>query len=442
MLCSQLRYVALRRAWHLNASLGAWVNIFNSMELQERGYRASDSEAAASDSDAAGGEEDVKIRQQAFDDDPIDALVAQDVTTLMIRNLPQWIKQGALLAELDRSGFLGTYDFCYMPCSFENGEGKGYAFVNFTDTANATELTRAWHRTRRFGMRPNDLALSLSPAVVQGLENNVAKWSTPRLSRVRNPDLRPFILSDIKRPKSWAENQTAKTRPRRQPASRKADVEPSLENPGLWPPVWPLGLLGDQQLLPEHFSMAAHALGAAAMLPPTMPVGAVGNSPAWPAPWLGKAGGTAGYNLAVAEQYHLQVAHMAHAVSAAKLHVADDRPADNYFDDNEETTVVVSDIGVDAKQLPNEAWKAWMEKNGYAGCFDSLRFFSPDECRSEFSSLIVNFIDPEDAQLFCAESPLLISQFSTQPPVAELASPADVEVGQHGVHWLRRADGP
>lgn len=45
------------------------------------------------------------------------------ITTLMVRNLPKTLSQCDFLEELDKSGFAGFYDFCYMPCSFENGQG-------------------------------------------------------------------------------------------------------------------------------------------------------------------------------------------------------------------------------------------------------------------------------------------------------------------------------
>lgn len=374
-------------------------------------------------------------------------------TTLMIRNLPKTLKQGTLLAELDRTGFQGTYDFCYMPCSFESGEGKGYAFINFLSAPFATELTRSWHRTRRFGMRPNDLAMSCSPAVVQGLEANVAKWSTPRLSRVRNPDLRPFILSD--KPdknnsgKKYWEQDAKPAKPRKERAStatrtQDADTNPiasNWENQAIWQPGWHAG--AEHHLLAENFSLSAH-VDAPAMLPQSSSMGATSMTSAWPSPCMGKGGYPPTYAAASGDvlaagwsQLQAQVAHMAQAAAAVRpVDAVAGFPGGQFFEKDEETTVLVTEIIIERKPLNTKAWQAWMDKNGYAGCYDSLQYFSADECNRECSSLLVNFIDPEDSRLFGAESELLISQFSKRPPVSYLVAPGDVRAGPLGVEWL------
>uniref|UniRef100_A0A7S1FBH0 RRM domain-containing protein n=1 Tax=Noctiluca scintillans TaxID=2966 RepID=A0A7S1FBH0_NOCSC len=123
-----------------------------------------------------------------------DSSAAPDLgTSVMIRNLPLEITQRALLEELDASGFNGLYDFAYMPCCFVTGKGKGFAFVNFVSTQTATALARSWHRSRRFGVRSDEPALNVSSAAIQGWADNVAKWNIPRMRRIRNPNLRPFV---------------------------------------------------------------------------------------------------------------------------------------------------------------------------------------------------------------------------------------------------------
>lgn len=119
-----------------------------------------------------------------------------EVTTVMIRNLPGNIKQQDLLDELDRSNFKGLYDFVYMPCSFKTGEGKGFAFVNFVCAEAVTSFANSWHRSRRLGMAAREPQLNISPAEVQGLQENLARWSVPRMRRIRNPNLRPYTTQD------------------------------------------------------------------------------------------------------------------------------------------------------------------------------------------------------------------------------------------------------
>lgn len=118
----------------------------------------------------------------------------KEVTTLMVRNLPLTTKQSDLLEELKRGGFNGLFDFLYMPCDFTSSEGRGFAFINFLTPAAAGMLVGAWHRSRRFGIKLHDQALSISPASLQGFEANVRKWDIPRMRRIRNPHLKPYMV--------------------------------------------------------------------------------------------------------------------------------------------------------------------------------------------------------------------------------------------------------
>merc|ERR1719331_3836696 len=92
-------------------------------------------------------------------------------TTLMIRNVPRNVKQKTLFKELDSTGFTGTYDFAYMPCTFGRGvesSGLGYAFVNFEDVEAVGRFVRVWHGS--------EAAISVSAAEHQGKDVNVRAW--------------------------------------------------------------------------------------------------------------------------------------------------------------------------------------------------------------------------------------------------------------------------
>lgn len=115
--------------------------------------------------------------------------VSMPVTTLMIRNVPDAVDQSQLMDELNRSGFAGLYDFCYLPRSFDTRGSRGYAFVNMVTEASAARLQIVWHRQSRFG----DM-LTVSEAELQGFAANVQKWAGPRLRRVKDPRHHPFIV--------------------------------------------------------------------------------------------------------------------------------------------------------------------------------------------------------------------------------------------------------
>merc|ERR1719478_717934 len=112
------------------------------------------------------------------------------VTTLVIRNLPDDITQSCLIDELNRCGFDDTYDFAYLPQCFHTRKSLGFAFVNFCEPHKAGILVGQWHQRPRFGqLKP----LNIKRADVQGLEANLAKWMSPRLRRIRDPTLWPFV---------------------------------------------------------------------------------------------------------------------------------------------------------------------------------------------------------------------------------------------------------
>mmetsp|Transcript_26233 Transcript_26233/g.46500 ORF Transcript_26233/g.46500 Transcript_26233/m.46500 type:complete len:426 (-) Transcript_26233:28-1305(-) len=117
----------------------------------------------------------------------------EQVTTMMIRNVPKYISQKSVLEELNCSGFKGLYDFCYLPRDFNEKENKGYAFVNFDSPIIAGRFVAIWHNQRRFGMQDPEPRLNVKAAELQGLEANKTKWASGRYQRIRNPELRPFI---------------------------------------------------------------------------------------------------------------------------------------------------------------------------------------------------------------------------------------------------------
>jgi len=118
------------------------------------------------------------------------------VTTLMVRNVPEVVCQVDFMAELDRSGFHGKYDFCYVPVqNFMSRKHLGYAFVNFVSTEAARYFACQWQGTHRFGKPKNTRALDVSPASVQGREANIRRASGARICHIKNSKYRPFVAT-------------------------------------------------------------------------------------------------------------------------------------------------------------------------------------------------------------------------------------------------------
>jgi hypothetical protein len=131
---------------------------------------------------------------------PMDtSLAGQEITTVMVRNVPSNVKQSGFVKALEDTGFGGSFDFCYLPSAFDTGKNKGYAFINFVSIAAYDAFGKEWHGSRRFNVRAADPALNVSAAALQGLERNIEKWDAPRMRRVRNPEFRPFVVKNVRK---------------------------------------------------------------------------------------------------------------------------------------------------------------------------------------------------------------------------------------------------
>ncbi|CAK0853576.1 unnamed protein product [Prorocentrum cordatum] len=111
------------------------------------------------------------------------------ITTCMVCNIPAECSVGELVQELDRYGFKGKFDFCYMPCDFVSGKSKGYAFVNFESCTAASCFQSTWHGSQRFPSRPCSRTLKVTPAHIQGRAANMAMVSQT-MGSIRNPSFR------------------------------------------------------------------------------------------------------------------------------------------------------------------------------------------------------------------------------------------------------------
>lgn len=168
-------------------------------------------------------------------------LQTQQITTLMVRNLPHNVTQKRLIEELANSGFAGLYDFCYMPSMFGTGVTKGYAFVNLTTPEAVRDFISAWHGSRRFGTIAPEPALNVSAAACQGREKNTRKWDAPRMRRIRNPALRPLVIDNLDKGfKQTDEKATTKALKLHKQGDNEVPVKSSKflpPPPGLPPPA-------------------------------------------------------------------------------------------------------------------------------------------------------------------------------------------------------------
>lgn len=111
-------------------------------------------------------------------------------TTGMLRNIPNKYMQETLLEEVDEAGFVGQYDFFYLPMDVRNNANVGYAFINFLqpDDFERFQQTFEGYQFKRAGSRK---VATVSPAIVQGLKANLQNLQK---KRVAQGTYRPLVL--------------------------------------------------------------------------------------------------------------------------------------------------------------------------------------------------------------------------------------------------------
>jgi len=97
-------------------------------------------------------------------------------TTVMLRNLPRGYTRKDLVRTLNKHGFVGLYDFVYMPFDFKIKQCIGYAFVNMTAGEHVQRLIEKFDNQRLW---PRSASLKLCCAGLshtQGLEANIERF--------------------------------------------------------------------------------------------------------------------------------------------------------------------------------------------------------------------------------------------------------------------------
>jgi len=131
-------------------------------------------------------------------------------TTLMIRNIPGKYAQTDLMADLNETGFGGTYDFLYLPIDKGTSNNVGYAFVNFNNPAVAAQciVSFSGHRFAKLHRSSNKTA-KISVAHLQGLEKNLAHYEKTAVNMSKQQQRRPVFLASPLRPPGFFMEEVA-----------------------------------------------------------------------------------------------------------------------------------------------------------------------------------------------------------------------------------------
>mmetsp|Transcript_67390 Transcript_67390/g.161624 ORF Transcript_67390/g.161624 Transcript_67390/m.161624 type:complete len:516 (+) Transcript_67390:164-1711(+) len=122
----------------------------------------------------------------------------KDVTTVMMRNLPNKYTQQMLLEELQEAGFTlqQDFDFFYLPMDHHNAANLGYCFINFCEPYLANLFSAAFEgkKMKRFN---SSKTVVVMPASIQGYEKNYQYYSSTRVVQAEDPQYRPLFLRQL-----------------------------------------------------------------------------------------------------------------------------------------------------------------------------------------------------------------------------------------------------
>jgi len=119
-------------------------------------------------------------------------------TTVMLRNLPISVTREVLVGLLDAAGFVGMYDFLYMPIDFRTHAAMGYVFLNLTSAGEAVRVYKHFDGLSRWPVPSGKKTCSAGWSNPhQGLEANVERYLNSPLMHESVPDhYRPMLFSN------------------------------------------------------------------------------------------------------------------------------------------------------------------------------------------------------------------------------------------------------
>jgi len=107
----------------------------------------------------------------------------EEVTTLMICNLPCRVAQSDMARIVDELGYAGTYNFLRLPTS-RGKSNLGYGFINFPDPQVAANFSRSF-LTYEFQGTSSRKTPMIRPARLQGIEANMCQFDRTRRDRTK-----------------------------------------------------------------------------------------------------------------------------------------------------------------------------------------------------------------------------------------------------------------
>jgi len=123
-----------------------------------------------------------------------------DKTTVMLRNLPNDYKRDMLLNLLDSEGFVGRYNFVYLPMDFKRMAGLGYAFVNMETPEDAQEAWKHFVGFQNWTLQSQKICEVAWGEPLQGLDAHIERYrNSPVMHEDVPEEFKPVLFKQGQR---------------------------------------------------------------------------------------------------------------------------------------------------------------------------------------------------------------------------------------------------
>jgi hypothetical protein len=121
-------------------------------------------------------------------------------TTVMMKDVPLKYTQRKLIREINSLGFMGLYDFLYLPMDSRTHANRGFAFINMVSVEAAEEFHKKLHGQflRHFSTNAEN-AISILPADLQGFEENALQYANTINQGKRTGHTKPAFFRPLPR---------------------------------------------------------------------------------------------------------------------------------------------------------------------------------------------------------------------------------------------------
>lgn len=133
---------------------------------------------------------------------PVSCCMESARTTLMLRHVPSEFNRAMLLEILDKT-FLGFYDFVYLPINFETSQGFGFAFINFTEGAQAERARQYFQGFCAWGVPCKEACETCWSDPYQGLAANIERYRNSPVMHESVPSEHKPVLFMAGRPAAF-----------------------------------------------------------------------------------------------------------------------------------------------------------------------------------------------------------------------------------------------